>query len=177
MPVLYLDLDGTVRFGLDELGRFVNGPDDVTVFPGVPELLASFKDAGWRIAGVSNQGGIALGHVSREAVEEAMMRTQELCGFAFDKIVFCPHHPDADDPEMAVCWCRKPKAGLLIETANVLAIQSMVRLGLWAGTTERYPPHMALMVGDRDEDRGAAAAANVRFMEAHVWRALSGPPE
>jgi hypothetical protein len=27
--VLYLDLDGTVRKGSDELGRFVNGPEDV----------------------------------------------------------------------------------------------------------------------------------------------------
>jgi D-glycero-D-manno-heptose 1,7-bisphosphate phosphatase len=34
VPVLYLDLDGTVRQGKDDtLGRFVNGPEDVVVFP------------------------------------------------------------------------------------------------------------------------------------------------
>jgi hypothetical protein len=37
VPVLYLDLDGTVRKGKDELGRFVNGPDDVELFPEVPD--------------------------------------------------------------------------------------------------------------------------------------------
>ncbi len=32
-PLLAVDLDGTVRHGKAELGRFVNGPDDVVVFP------------------------------------------------------------------------------------------------------------------------------------------------
>jgi hypothetical protein len=32
-PVLYLNLDGTVRHGRDELGRFVNGPNDVVIVP------------------------------------------------------------------------------------------------------------------------------------------------
>jgi D-glycero-D-manno-heptose 1,7-bisphosphate phosphatase len=38
-PVLYLDLDGTVRKGYDELGRFVNTKEDVEVFPEVPAIL------------------------------------------------------------------------------------------------------------------------------------------
>ena len=34
VPVLYLDLDGTVRQGKDDaLGRFVNGPEDGVEFP------------------------------------------------------------------------------------------------------------------------------------------------
>lgn len=39
--VLYLDLDGTVRHGFDELGRFVNKPEDVTVFSGSSVHLAA----------------------------------------------------------------------------------------------------------------------------------------
>jgi hypothetical protein len=27
VPVLYCDIDGTIRWGKDELGRFVNGPE------------------------------------------------------------------------------------------------------------------------------------------------------
>jgi len=162
VPVLYLDIDGTVRWGKDELGRFVNEPGDVRVFDEVPALLARYKAAGWRIVGVSNQGGIGLGIVTVENVVTAMWSTQLACWNAFDKIAFCQHHPDAPDPEFAVCWCRKPRAGLVIETAISL-------VNLHPG--ELYPPHLALFVGDRSEDEGCAQAANIRFMSAADWRA------
>lgn len=166
MSVLYLDMDGTVRWGLDELGRFVNGPDDVRLFDEVPDLLARYKEAGWRIVAVSNQGGIALGHVDKRSVIAAMLETQKQAGDAFDKILFCSHHPDASDPEMAVCWCRKPRPGLVLEAAFTLAEETSKR-----GSPEIYPPHLALMVGDRSEDKICAEAANVSFMEALAWRA------
>jgi D-glycero-D-manno-heptose 1,7-bisphosphate phosphatase len=159
-PVLYLDLDGTVRWGKDELGRFVNGPEDVRVFDGVADLLWRYKDAGWRIVAVSNQGGIALGLMSMKDCAKAMMETQRQARNAFDKIVWCQHHPSADDPEYAVCWCRKPAIGMIVEAALDLA----ERHG------EYYPPHMALFVGDREEDRGCAANAHIAFMDAAEWR-------
>lgn len=161
VPVLYLDLDGTVRHGKTEIGRFVNGPKDVRVFDGVPALLARYKALGWRIAAVSNQGGIALGLLTMDDCIEAMQETHKQSGEAFDKIVLCQHHPDAKDPEMAVCWCRKPRPGMLIEAVH--AMKAMHPL-------EMYPPHLALMVGDRPEDAQAADGANVRFIDAAVWR-------
>ncbi len=168
VPVLYLDIDGTVRWGKDELGRFVNSAADVRVFDGVPDLLARYKAAGWRIVGISNQGGIALGQVSFQDVAEAMWATQSGCRDAFDKIAFCAHHPDAKDPEMAHCWCRKPRAGLVIETALNMAAENQGQ--------EIYPPHLALFVGDRPEDEGCAQAANIRFMKADEWRAGAHRP-
>lgn len=36
--VLYIDLDGTVRKGFGELGKFVNFASDVEIFPKVREL-------------------------------------------------------------------------------------------------------------------------------------------
>jgi D-glycero-D-manno-heptose 1,7-bisphosphate phosphatase len=170
VPVLYLDLDGTVRWGKDELGRFVNTPDDVRIFDGVPDLLARYKEHGWRIVACSNQGGIALGLVSMDDVMAGMVETQKQSGNAFDKIIWCRHHPDADDPEMAVCWCRKPRAGMVIEVANDLAADSRTRMLKERTPPERYPPYMGLFVGDRPEDRGCAEAANVPFMEAQEWR-------
>lgn len=161
VPVLYLDLDGTVRMGYDELGKFVNGPEDVHVFPGVPELLARYKNLGWRIIGCSNQGGIALGHMTMENCTAAMIETQKQCNNLFDKIAWCMHHPDAKDPEMAVCWCRKPRPGLVIETALELA----------RATDELYPPHLAIFIGDRPEDEGCADTAGILFMRAIDWRA------
>lgn len=160
VPVLYLDLDGTVRHGKDELGRFVNSPDDVVIFPEAITLMRQWKRGGGRIVGVSNQGGIALGHVSLERASASVRRTWDLTKGLFDHIGICPHHPSAPDPTNARCWCRKPRPGLLIQSADILAY----RYG------ETYPAHLALMVGDRDEDQQAAGNADVDFQWAHEWR-------
>jgi D-glycero-D-manno-heptose 1,7-bisphosphate phosphatase len=162
-PVLYLDIDGTVRQGKDDaLGRFVNGPEDVVVFPQAVEMMRRWKrGGGGRIIGVSNQGGIALGIVDPAKVAAAMDETHRQAERLFDRIAWCSHHPDATHPEMARCWCRKPKAGLLIEAALDLARHH----------DEMYPPHMGLMVGDRLEDEACAAAAGLDFQWAAEWRA------
>lgn len=160
VPVLYCDIDGTIRHGKDELGRFVNGPEDVIVFPEVPDLLQRYRALGWRIVGISNQGGIALGYMDAETCANAIIETQRQCRGLFDKISFCPHHPDAKDPEMAICWCRKPKAGMIIESS----------LHLTEIFGEIYPPYLGLFVGDRPEDEGCADAAGLTFWRADLWR-------
>lgn len=163
VPVLYLDIDGTVREGKDDpLGRFVNGPEDVRVFPAAVEMMRRWKAGGGRVVGVSNQGGIALGIVTFDKVARAMAETQRQCGGLFDRILFCIHHPDAENPEMARCWCRKPSAGAVVEAAHGL-------LERFPG--EFYPPYMGLFVGDRDEDRLCATSAGLDFQWAHDWRA------
>lgn len=162
-PLLCLDLDGTVRHGLDELGRFVNGPDDVVVFPEAVEMMRRWKADGGRIIAVSNQGGIALGHMGMDDCAKAMLRTNELADKLFDKMCWCSHHPQADDPEYARCWCRKPSPGLLIEGA----------LDLAARHKEYYPPHLGLFVGDRPEDEECARLAGFDFMWAADWRAVA----
>ncbi|WP_018501884.1 HAD-IIIA family hydrolase [Parafrankia discariae] len=160
-PLLVLDLDGTVRHGRDELGRFVNGPDDVIVFPEAVEQMRQWKAHGGRIIGVSNQGGIALGFMTMQTCAKAMMRTHELCDGLFDKIAWCSHFPEATHPELARCWCRKPSPGLLIESAIELA----ARYG------EYYPPHLGLFIGDRIEDQECARLAGFTFQWATDWRA------
>ena len=162
VPVLFLDIDGTVRECKDDaLGRFVNGPDDVRVFPEAVERMRAWKRDDGRIIGVSNQGGIALGHVSEADVVDAMAETYRQCEKLFDRIVWCHHHPAAEDPEWARCWCRKPKPGLAIEGVLSLARDH---------EGEIYPPHMGLFVGDRDEDQACAAALDVDFVWASDWR-------
>lgn len=165
-PLLAVDLDGTVRHGLDELGRFVNGPDDVVIFPEAIEMMRRWKAGGGRIIGVSNQGGIALGHLTARDCAAAMLRTHELAGELFDKIAWCSHHPYANDPEHARCWCRKPSPGLLIEAA----------LDIAAKFGEFYPPYMGLFVGDRPEDEECARLAGFDFQWAADWRAQASEP-
>lgn len=158
--LLVVDLDGTVRHGYDELGRFVNQVEDVVIFPEALRNLKRWKEQGGRIIGLSNQGGIALGHMTMEVCLSTMHRTQQLCEGVFDVISFCQHHPSATDPEYARCWCRKPAPGGLIEAA----------IGLARHHNEMYPPHMALFVGDRDEDRKCAEICSIDFMWAKDWR-------
>ena len=169
VPVLYLDLDGTVRQGKDDaVGRFVNGPEDVVVFPEAVEMMRCWKAGGGRIIGVSNQGGIALGIVSAQKVAAAMLETYRQADGLFDKICYCQHHPAAKHPEFARCWCRKPSPGLIIEGALDLA---QIHEG------EIYPPYMGLMVGDRPEDEQCAKLAGLDFQWAKDWRALAGDPQ
>lgn len=161
--LLVLDLDGTVRKGLDELGRFVNGPGDVEVFPEAVKLMRDWKARGGKVIAASNQGGIALGHCSSENVAAAMLETHRQCDKLFDKIAWCQHHPDAKDPEYARCWCRKPAPGLVIESALYLS----------RGNNLFFPPHLGLFVGDREEDRRCAEILNMDFMWAKDWRAMA----
>jgi D-glycero-D-manno-heptose 1,7-bisphosphate phosphatase len=160
-PILFLDLDGTVRKGADELGRFVNGPEDVEIFEGVPELMKRYRSRGFRIIGVTNQGGVALGYLSLELMTAALRETDRQCGKLFDNIISCVHHPDAEDPEIAVCWCRKPRIGMLVFAG--------VNLGLHH-SDEFYPPSLMLMVGDRPEDAECAKNAGINFKWAAEWR-------
>lgn len=154
VPVLYCDIDGTIRWGKDELGRFVNTAEDVRVFDGVADLLWKYKDLGWRIIGISNQGGVGLGHLSMDDCFKAMGETQRQCRLAFDKITFCAHSPYAD------CPCRKPKIGQIADA----------RYWLFQQYGDSYPMHMGLFVGDRPEDEMCAGNAGLKFMLATDWR-------
>jgi len=168
VPVLYLDLDGTVRQGKDDaLGRFVNGPEDVVIFPEAVTMMRRWKQGGGRVIGVSNQGGVSLGIVPYDRVAAAMRETNRQAQALFDKIAFCVHHPSAKSPEFARCWCRKPSPGLIIEAA----LDCAARFG------EFYPPYMGLMVGDRPEDEQCAKLAGLDFQWAADWRAqANGAP-
>lgn len=157
--LLMLDLDGTVR--MQELMRYPEKPEQVAIFPGVPELLMHYARSGWAIMGISNQGGIAKGDVSSQSVHQCIMKTHELCGEAFDGFIWCPHHPDAKSPDMAQCFCRKPKYGMFVQ-AQVL-IQQV--------TGAIFPLHLMKFVGDQPEDEEAAKAAGINFIEAATWRA------
>lgn len=154
-PVLYLDIDGTVRHGYDELGRFVNGPEDVVVFPEAVERMREWKNSGGRIIGVTNQGGIALGHMNFYRCDAALNETNRQTGWLLDKIQVCPHHPSVS----GVCLCRKPSPTMLHWAVGNL--QERYGHGDW---------YMALMVGDRPEDEECAEAAGVHFLGAQDWR-------
>lgn len=165
-PLLYLDLDGTVRKGRTELGRFVNKASDVLVFPEAVTMMRRWKEeVGGLIAAVSNQGGVAMGHMSLEDCVASMFETNRQAEAMFDVMLYCPHRPDGS------CWCRKPAPGMLIESATLLAAH-----GRTETSCVEFPPDLGLMVGDREEDEEAARLAGVSFITAAEWRAQGVAP-
>lgn len=165
VSVLVLDIDGTVRESKDDaLGRFVNGPEDVRVFPEAVQLMQEWRERGGRIVGLSNQGGIAMGFLTPQKMAAAMVETVRQCRNLFDRVAVCPHHPEAPEPSQSRCWCRKPSPGLLVTTLQAMG----------QDYSELYPPHMGLFVGDRPEDRECAKLAGFDFMDASDWRATTG---
>ncbi len=95
VPLLVVDLDGTVRHGRDELGRFVNTPEDIIIFPEALELLRRWKQGGGRIIAVSNQGGIALGHMTMSQCAATMTRTWLATEHLIEKLVWCSSAPNS----------------------------------------------------------------------------------
>lgn len=139
------DKDGTLcrsRSGQ----KFINSPADQELIPGVAEKLQALRDAGHKIGIASNQGGVAFGITTFNTTIDIMLHAGRLSGA--DAHVFCPYHPKGTVAE----WAeesneRKPGPGMLLRLMDFLG----------------YSPAETVFVGDRDEDKGAAEAAGVRF--------------
>lgn len=147
--ILFLDLDGTVRKGFDELGRFVHGPEDVEIFPEVIPLVKWWENEIGPVIGITNQGGIGLGYMTWAQHNAASEETNRQLGYPFSDIYTCPHMPDEG------CGCRKPLPALLNK-------------GM--GIKEGIEREECLMIGDMESDRICASNAYVPFKWAQNWR-------
>lgn len=146
------DLDGTIR--RSKSGGFIDGPEDVELFPGVESDLHDLQEVGFLIFGVTNQGGVAFGHKTVEQVSEEIDAMCEL----FDEDPFArafasPFHPKGDtEPYNFRSLFRKPNYGMLAHI-EMCSYKNGVVID-WDGS---------LMVGDRPEDRKCAEAADIDF--------------
>ena len=97
-------------------------PDDVVLLSGVAEAMGKLASAGFLLVGASNQPAAAKGTASRAqliAVQERVISLLGAQGARFDDFRICWHHPDASDRELqAVCDCRKPAPGMLLDAAR-----------------------------------------------------------
>ncbi len=86
MKILFVDIDGTLTETISG-NPFKQHPQDVKVMEGADKAVAYFHGQGWRIIGISNQGG--AGHKSLEDAIAEMKLTQELLPQLLT-IYFCP---------------------------------------------------------------------------------------
>jgi D-glycero-D-manno-heptose 1,7-bisphosphate phosphatase len=103
---VFLDRDGT----LVRDGGYTHALADYALLPGVRPGLRRLVDAGYRLAIITNQSGIARGYYDEpafHAFQAHLAADLATTGIGFEASLFCPHLPDAG------CRCRKPAPGLL----------------------------------------------------------------
>jgi D-glycero-D-manno-heptose 1,7-bisphosphate phosphatase len=106
-PVAFLDRDGTLNVKTPE-GGYVSSPDQFVLLPAAREALRLLAEHNVATVVITNQRGIALGHMRDEdvaAINERLVSEAMRAGGNIDAIYVCPH----DEGE---CDCRKPQLGL-----------------------------------------------------------------
>ena len=145
-PAIFLDRDGVVI----EDTHHLSSPKQVRLVRGSAEAIRSLNRAGWPVVVVTNQSGVGRGLFTDETVDAVHAHLTDLLagyGARITAYYHCPHHPAADVAAYRVeCECRKPKAGMLLRAAA----EHDLDLG------------RSWMVGDRDTDLEAGAAAGTR---------------
>jgi histidinol phosphatase-like enzyme len=126
--------------------------DDVEVVLDRANILRQYRDAGWRVLGLSWQPEIAEGRQTAEGARAIFARMNELLGLEVE-IEFCPHA--AGPPR---CWCRKPLPGLGVVFVHRHALD----------------PAQCVYVGGGPQDPGFARRLGFRYCEATDFFAHNG---
>jgi len=133
-------------------------PSQFKLLPRVPKAIRLLNDLGLGIAVVSNQPGIAKGHLKPEmlkAFERTMISLIRAEGGRIDHVHYCLHHPQAKISAFRKrCKCRKPETGLLERAAAELRVS----------LNECY------MIGDGIPDMLAGARAGCRTIFVGRWK-------
>lgn len=162
MPLLLVDLDGTIREPLSG-AQYFQHPEDQQIVAGADIALNSYGEE-WLIVGITNQGGVAAGHKSIQQCIQEQQYTLALFP-QLREIYFCPDFegkkcfrvtPHNVHNHSKTKWSgqyRKPGAGML-------------QLAL---ARHKQFPQQSLYVGDRPEDEAAAQRARIPFEWAENW--------
>src|SRR5438132_13898775 len=108
-PAVFIDRDDTI---MKDCG-YCSDPQDVKVFPGVPEALRRLKSNGFKLFIITNQSGIGRGLFTVEqyrAVEGEVLH--QLGDGLIDATYFCPDVPGQHSS------CRKPAPGMIVEATS-----------------------------------------------------------
>lgn len=154
-PALCLDLDGTVRYS--KSGKFINGPDDIALFRGVEQHIWDYRNKGFLIFGITNQGGAAYGLKSPADHMVEIEATLTLFNKnPFHIIKSCYHHPGGKvEPYNHRSLLRKPNIGML----------ALCEVEAWEkGYIIAWDD--SIFVGDRPEDQQCAENAGIAFQWA-----------
>lgn len=114
--LVILDRDGVINHDSDE---FIKSADEWRAIDGSIDAISRLNAADLTVAVASNQSGIGRGLLSEDdlaGIHDKMRNEVERRGGRIDRIVYCPHLPNAG------CDCRKPGPGMLLELANYYGV-------------------------------------------------------
>lgn len=100
---IFLDRDGVINKNT----HYVNSVDEFEILPGVHDALKLFKQAGYKIFIVTNQGGIEKGFLTSDDLDEIHGYMQDKLP-EIDDIQFCPNYNS---------FRRKPNPGMIFALA------------------------------------------------------------
>ncbi|MBI3251483.1 MAG: HAD family hydrolase [Candidatus Andersenbacteria bacterium] len=150
--VAFLDRDGTIN--VDH--GYVNKVEDWEFVPGATQGMKLLQEAGFTLAVVTNQSGIAQGLYTEADMDKLhghMKRLLSEDGVEIAHVASCPHARDQDD-----CDCRKPKAGMAKQIEA--AIGPIDYAASW-------------IIGDKEADVGFGknAGTHTALLESDYWQA------
>ena len=163
-PCVFLDRDGT----LNEDAGYLDRLERLVLFPGCIDAVRLLNRAGYLVAVVTNQAGVANGLYGEDTVREIhrYIAARFAAGRArIDGFYYCPHLVDA--PIQAYrrdCDCRKPHPGLIRQAERELGIDVS----------------RSFVVGDRwrDIEMGRAVGARTVLVRTGYGRSEEAkPPE
>jgi D-glycero-D-manno-heptose 1,7-bisphosphate phosphatase len=162
MKAVLLDRDGVINALIyHQDAGVIDAPFTCAQFkllPRVPQAIRLLNDMGLKTAVVSNQPGIAKGHLRLKTLklfESMMLSSIRKAGGRIDQVYYCLHHPEARAPELRLsCHCRKPEIGMLEQAAQ----------DLHARLDECY------MIGDGIPDLQAGMRAGCRTIFIGRWK-------
>jgi D-glycero-D-manno-heptose 1,7-bisphosphate phosphatase len=140
-PAIFLDRDGVINH---DPGDYTKSINEFTLLPTVLKTLKIWHDRGYALVLITNQGGLAKGLYTHEAVAEIHAQLSLDCtqaGAPLTAIYYSPHHPD-----FGASLSRKP-GSLMIERACAQF---------------HLDPDRSWMFGDKARDITCAANAGVR---------------
>lgn len=144
-PAVFLDRDGVLN---EDLG-YVHRPDQFRWVEGAQEAVRWLNDEGYYVFVVTNQAGVARGYYDEETITRlhAWMRDElQPAGAHIDAFEYCPYHPEGVvEHYRRESTSRKPGPGMLTKLMS------------------EWPVDLAgsLLIGDRETDIQAAAAAGI----------------
>ena len=141
----FLDRDGVLN---EDVG-YVGSVERFRWMPGAIEAVDLLRRLGFLVFVVTNQSGVARGYFDEAAVEALhahMQRELQLRETEIDAFRYCPHLPDAIRMGYRLeCACRKPAPGLLLDLIEDYHVEKAD----------------SFLIGDKDSDLAAAAAAGI----------------
>jgi D-glycero-D-manno-heptose 1,7-bisphosphate phosphatase len=145
-PALFLDRDGVIN--LDH--GYVHRWEDFDWVMGARQTIKTANEAGWFVFVVTNQAGVARGLYDEAAIHQLHGQIRDdlaTQGAHIDAFYYCPFHPDGiiasyrgHHPD------RKPNPGMILRALSEWPVETAT----------------SLLIGDRDTDIAAAAAAGIR---------------